>query len=865
MISSRPAQLRPLRRAIVAAGILAAALLALAPAHARAADASLTAKVSFDSSVVSGPLDGRAYLLVRPGAGMDPLSSLSSNGQTKLFGKDVSGVLPESTISLSGGGDGFDGVYGYPYASLDQLPSGTYTVRAFFNTYETAHRSDGSTVSVHFPCGDGGSPWRSPGNLESDMQTVTIDRSQPTQLALDLTTKLQPSQPVPAGGTCQQGNVPESAHVKHVKLRSAKLSAFWGRDIYVAADVLLPWDYDDPANADRRYPVVYLEGHYTTSTPYSFKEDGSTAFSAWWQDPASPQMIVVQFRTENPFYDDSYVVNSPNLGPYGDAVNDEMIPKIDADFRTIAEPYARALTGGSTGGWITVANMIFRPDLFGSAWAGYPDSLDFHAHQILDLYDSANAYQTPAGDLRPSSHLFDPMTGVDTVTLTMADENHFELAVGNRSRSLVGQWDIWNAAFGAQGANCYPLEPWDKVSGAIVPGAVDRWRGMDMSQVLRDNWDTLGPVLRGKLHVWVGTQDTYYLNGGVTALQNTIQALSGSSTYAQFRYGEGAKHGYSPYPSTQDMLTDIAGYIAAHTPAPGESEPDLSSARGNLWADVSQGSCATRNPVPSIAGSAASGQTLTADPGDWDPGVELAYQWQRDGAAIGGATDASYTVAPADAGAKLSVAVTGTKLGYDTKTATSAPVTVVVPPGVTPVPGYVPPVPTIAGTVRVGLTLAARPGSWPAGVALSYQWYRNGVAIAGATNDRYTLAAADRGTVVSVHVSGTLPGQTAPAVGVSAATARVSAGRIAKISRPKLTGSARVGGTLRAKRGAWSAGVKFSYRWFRNGKKIAGATRSTYKVKSRDRGKKLMVRVSGRKSGYATVGVSSPVRKISRR
>src|SRR3954449_2548620 len=156
--------------------------------------------------------------------------------------------------------------------------------------------------------------------------------------------------------------------------------------MYVGADVLLPWDYDDPANAGKRYPVVYSQGHYTTGVPFGFSETSTTGLSAWWRDPASPKMIGVSFRTENPFYDDSYVVNSPNLGPYGDGVNDELIPKLDSMFRTIARRYARALTGASTGGWITVANHILRPHRFGAAFFAYPDSLHFNAHHTVALY-----------------------------------------------------------------------------------------------------------------------------------------------------------------------------------------------------------------------------------------------------------------------------------------------------------------------------------------------------------------------------------------------------------------------------------------------------------------------------------------------
>ena len=177
--------------------------------------------------MVDSHLHGRVYLLVRPGTA-DPLSSVSATGSTLVFGKDISDVAPGQSISLSGGGDGFEGVYGYPKTSLDDLASGQYTVRAFFNVYETAHRSDGSTVDVHFPCGDGGRPFSSPGNLRSAMQTVTIDRNADTSLALTLSEKLTPAQAVPAGGTCQQGNPAESAHVKQVKIKSERAEQVLG-------------------------------------------------------------------------------------------------------------------------------------------------------------------------------------------------------------------------------------------------------------------------------------------------------------------------------------------------------------------------------------------------------------------------------------------------------------------------------------------------------------------------------------------------------------------------------------------------------------------------------------------------------------
>ena len=281
----------------------------------------------------------------------------------------------------------------------------------------------------------------------------------------------------------------------------------------------------------------------------------------------------------------------------------------------------------------------------------------------------------------------------------MPAENHFELAVGNRSRSQVGQWDIWNAAFGAQGANCYPLEPWNKVTGAIDHGAVDKWKAMDMSEVLtRTTGRRSARSCATSCTSGSGTQDTYYLNEGVKAFQDTVERLSGSTNYATFTYGAGQPHGYTPYASTQAMLTDIATYITAHTPPAGQPDPDLSAARGNRWADVSAHSCATRTPAhPAIAGDAAVGSTLTAKPGDWDSGMAFSYQWKRDGVAIDGATGSTYTTVTADVGHAITVAVTGAKLGYDTTTQTSDPITVT--PKTSSVTG------TVGGSVPATLSL----------------------------------------------------------------------------------------------------------------------------------------------------------------
>jgi hypothetical protein len=201
----------------------------------------------------------------------------------------------------------------------------------------------------------------------------------------------------------------------------------------------------------------------------------------------------------------------------------------------------------------------------------------------------------------------------------------------------------------------------------------------------------------------------------VKAFQDTVERLSGSTNYATFTYGPGQPHGYTPYASTQAMLTDIANSIAAHTPPAGQPDPDLSAARGNRWADVSAHSCATRTPAhPAISGDAAVGSTLTANPGDWDSGMSFTYQWKRDGQPI--ATGSTYTTVTADVGHAITVAVTGAKLGYETTTQTSDPITVT--PKTTTVNGQVGG--SVPATLSLSLGASASFGAFTPGLAKEY-------------------------------------------------------------------------------------------------------------------------------------------------
>ena len=257
--------------------------------------------------------------------------------------------------------------------------------------------------------------------------------------------------------------------------------------------------------------------------------------------------------------------------------------------------------------------------------------------------------------------------------------------------------------------------------------------------------------------------------------------------------------------------------------------------------------------TPVVSGRAVQGQSLSAVAGAWPTGTALGYQWLRNGAPIAGATGAKYVLAAADAGQKITVRVTGVLAGYLDAVKTSAPVLVLRVMSA--------PVPALAGTVKVGSALVARPGAWGSGVSLGYQWLRNGAPVRGAVGSSYRLGTGDAGQRIAVRVAGVKAGY-APASGVSAG---VVVPRVLQASIPSYTGQALLGAVLQARTGTWSAGTAFRYQWYRNGAAIPGETRSSHRLGSADLGKRLVLRVSGAKAGYAPESRLSGLSGVIRR
>jgi hypothetical protein len=269
-------------------------------------------------------------------------------------------------------------------------------------------------------------------------------------------------------------------------------------------------------------------------------------------------MIAVFIQHTTPYYDDSYVLNSANNGPYGDAITKELIPEIDRRFRTLAEPRGRLLTGGSTGGWDVLGLQLHYPEVFGGAWSLYPDQLDFRNYQFGDIYADSNAYLRADGSWLtreiPASRSVEGLT-----ELTVREENQAEAVIASKGRS-GGQWDGWQAAWAPVGSDGYPEPLWDKGTGRINHAVAEAMRagGYDLRDYLERRWSSIGPQLVGKIHVAVGDMDNYFLNLGVYRFEQFLESTKepGKGPYyaGTVEYGRPLKpHGWQPW-SNQDLL-----------------------------------------------------------------------------------------------------------------------------------------------------------------------------------------------------------------------------------------------------------------------------------------------------------------------
>jgi hypothetical protein len=441
---------------------------------------------------------------------------------------------------------------GFPVRSLEDLPPGEYFVQAVLNRYEWFTLGDGRRLLLPPDQGEGQVWSRKPGNLYSKPVAVQVRQGRRGRVDLVLDQVIAAVEPFESKQT---------EYVRYLRIRSERLSKFWGRDMFLAAWVRLPWGYD--AHPEARYPLVIAHGHFPAG-PDGFREtppdpDLKPEFSkrfrlegynriqqeyAWqahqdWITPGFPRVLLVEIQHPTPYYDDSYAVNSANNGPYGDAIQHELIPAIEKEFRALGTGWSRFVYGGSTGGWEAMAVQMFHPDDYNGAWIACPDPIDFRHYVQVNIYDDRNAYvsanpykRTP----RPAHRNW-----LGQVDSTIEEQNRYETALGTRGRS-GDQWDAWESVFSPAGPDGYPRRIWDRETGEVDPVTAAYWREhYDLAHILRRDWATLGPKLRGKLRIYTGDMDNYYLNNAVYGVEEFLKQADPPAD-AVVEYGDRAEH-----------------------------------------------------------------------------------------------------------------------------------------------------------------------------------------------------------------------------------------------------------------------------------------------------------------------------------
>jgi hypothetical protein len=516
------------------------------------------------------PVDGRVLVILAPATEeREPREMVREDVKSaQVFGVDAEGLRPGGSVVVD------SSALGFPFARMLDVPTGEYSVQAVLHRYETFKRADGHTVKLPMDRGEGQHWNRAPGNLYSSPVKVhfepnPVDPRDVRDGGKDLARAMN----APIRITLDQVIPPieppkDTKFVKHITIQSKLLSDFWGRPMRLSAAVLLPKRFDEHPEA--RYPLMVNHGHFdpgfdefreeppdpNLKPEYSerFRMEGynivqqqlAHEFYQDWMSESFPRFVVVKIQHPNPFYDDSYAVNSANLGPYGDAIMKELLPAVEKQFRCIGQGWARFTYGGSTGGWEALAVQLFYPDEFNGCFAACPDPIDFRSYGSVNIYEDKNAYFAtgPFAQAAWGTGMPRPATrdhwGV--MTASLEGTNRLELVLGEHSRS-GSQWDIWEAVFGPVGPDGYPARIWDKRTGEIDPSVAAYWRDhFDLCHILQRDWKTLGPKLKGKIHIYCGTMDNYYLNNAVTRMEEFLRSTKDPVSDALVDYECGSEH-----------------------------------------------------------------------------------------------------------------------------------------------------------------------------------------------------------------------------------------------------------------------------------------------------------------------------------
>lgn len=496
----------------------------------------------------TGNLDGRLLLMLSKNDKAEPRFQIKDGHDTQLvFGLDLDSWPTNKNKIIN-----TTNTFGYPIQALKDIPAGEYYAQVLLHKYETFHRKDGHIVKLPMDRGEGQQWNLAPGNIYSKPLKIKINPKTVQNFTINLDQTIPPIE-----------EAKDTKYIKHIKIQSKLLTEFWGRPMYLGAHVLLPEGFDEKKEV--KYPLAIFHGHFPddfggfrTTPPdanmptndYSerfkiygynkIQQQEAYDFYKLWTGPNFPRVLAIEIQHACPYYDDSYAVNTESIGPYGDAITYELIPYIEKQFRGIGEGWARFAYGGSTGGWEALAVQVKYPDEYNGAYVACPDPIDFRAFTSVNIYEDKNAYhyesdfkKTPRPGMRDY---------LGQISATLKDVNMRELALGTKSRSGQ-QWDIWDAVFSPVGADGYPKPLWDKKTGVIDKKVAEYWKeNFDLTYILKRDWPKYGDKWRGKIRLYCGDMDNYYLNNAVYLAETELKNLNSPAYEGEVDYGDRAEH-----------------------------------------------------------------------------------------------------------------------------------------------------------------------------------------------------------------------------------------------------------------------------------------------------------------------------------
>ncbi len=483
-------------------------------AYSQSQSFAFSATLTFSEEVQEGfNPEGRLFLFLCENPQVEPKNQTWPMPWVKnhIFAINMSDLSAEGPTRL----DAFIDWTKTPEWNLDEIPQGEYYLQVLW---------DQSTEEAGL---------NAPGNLFSTKQKVILDQQVGLEITVDQRTDTL--------------SVDDHPLVRLVEMKSDTLSKWWDKDMILKASVLLPAGYKKGKNYPIRYNVAGYGGRYNRVNRLVSNEE----FMTWWNSKDAPRVINVFLDGSGPF-GDSYQMDSENSGPFGEALIKELIPHIESEYRGTSSPDTRFVDGCSTGGWVSLGLQLYYPDIFNGAFSYSPDAVEFENYQLVNIYKDKNAFVNEFGYTRP---VMRNVSGEPLMSYEKFLKYENVLGASNTYVNSGGQLGAHAALYGPRGEDGLPVALIDPVTGDINQEVAEHWKKYDFKLYAQEHWEELGPKIDGKIYIWMGDMDHFYLNTATRAFSAYLETTENPKSDAEILFSP--MEGHCSKFSHRDVLERI--------------------------------------------------------------------------------------------------------------------------------------------------------------------------------------------------------------------------------------------------------------------------------------------------------------------